>query len=94
MKNLIKYPHITEKSSTAQGQYNHYTFVVERDANKLQIKKAVEALKKGIKVESVNTQLIRGKVKRMGASYGKRSNWKKAVVTLKEGQTLELVESV
>lgn len=94
MRAVIKYPHITEKSSMLQGTNNQYTFVVDLNANKIQIRKAVEGLKKGIKVEEVNTQVIRGKVKRTGTIIGKRSNWKKAVVRLKAGQTLDMVESV
>lgn len=93
MKKLSLYPHLTEKASNAQGSNNQYTFVVDRDANKLEIKKAVEALKKDITVENVSTMVVRGKIKRMGLSRGKRPNWKKAIVTLKQGQSLDLVES-
>ena len=90
---IIKYPLITEKTARKQAEGNQYSFVVDTDANKLSIRQAVESLKKGIEVESVKTILVRGKVKRMGRSVGKRSNWKKAVVRLKAGQTLELVEN-
>lgn len=94
MSSVILYPLITEKSAALQANSNQYTFVVRRDANKLEIQKAVESLKKGIEVESVRTLIIRGKVKRMGVKYGKRSNWKKAIVRLKSGQTLDLIEAV
>jgi large subunit ribosomal protein L23 len=94
MKKLIKYPHVTEKASDLQSNKNQYVFVVEKNANKLEIKKEVESLKKNIEVESVHTVVVRGKVKRLGRSVGKRSNWKKAIVRLKEGQTLELFEAV
>jgi len=93
MSNVILYPLLTEKSSNMQAENNQYVFVVSKTANKLQIKKAVESLKRNIEVESVQTQIVRGKIKRMGASSGKRSNWKKAVVKLKTGQTLDLLES-
>lgn len=94
MREVIKYPIVTEKSSQLQGERNQYVFCVDRKANKFEIKRAVEALKKDLKVESVSTQIVRGKVKRVGGSFGKRSNWKKAIVKLKEGQSLDLLEQV
>jgi large subunit ribosomal protein L23 len=94
MTSVILFPLITEKSSALQASSNQYCFVVHKDANKLEIAQAVKSLKKGIEVESVRTQIIRGKIKRMGASYGKRSNWKKAIVRLKDGQSLDLIEAV
>lgn len=94
MTSVILFPLVTEKSSVLQATSNQYCFVVKKDANKLEIAQAVKALKKGIEIESVNTQIIRGKVKRMGMNYGKRSNWKKAIVRLKDGQSLDLIEAV
>lgn len=94
MKSIIKYPLITEKGSDLQAANNQYVFAVDLDANKTEIKKAVESLKKNIEVEDVCTQIVRGKVKRVGRTMGKRSNWKKAVVRLKTGQTLDLFEQV
>lgn len=67
-------------------------FVVHPEANRVQIKQAVEALLK-VKVEKVNLMNVRGKVKRLGRFSGKRSDWKKAFVTLKEGEKLEMYES-
>ena len=93
MRNVLLHPVITEKSSALQGEHNKYVFAVDSDANKLEIKRAVETLKADIQVKSVRTQLVRGKIKRIGANYGKRSNWKKAIVQLKEGQSLDVVES-
>jgi large subunit ribosomal protein L23 len=93
MKRAIKHALVTEKSATIQANNNQYVFVVESGANKLEIKKEVEALKNGIEVISIRTINVRGKVKRMGRSIGKRSNWKKALVRLKAGQTLELFDS-
>lgn len=92
MKSVIQYPVVTEKASTSMSM-NQYVFAVDLAANKFEIKKAVEALKKDIKVISVKTMVIRGKIKRMGMRSGKRSNWKKAIVRLKAGQTLEVLES-
>lgn len=93
MKKTIKHALVTEKSSNLQAVNNQYVFVVDGKANKLEIKKEVEGLKSGIEVVSVRTANVRGKVKRMGRSSGKRSNWKKALVRLKAGQTLELFET-
>jgi large subunit ribosomal protein L23 len=93
VRQILKYPLITEKSSALQGSSNQYVFVVDSSANKIEIKNAVEALKKGVEVTSVQTLINRGKVKRIGRSVGKRSNVKKAIVRLKAGQTLELFEA-
>jgi large subunit ribosomal protein L23 len=95
MKNsVIRYPILSEKTAGLQESSNQYVFCVDLNANKLQIKKSVELLKKDIQVEAVRTQVIRGKVKRVGASHGKRPNWKKAIVRLKQGQTLDLLEAL
>jgi large subunit ribosomal protein L23 len=93
MINVLKYPLLTEKSAAHQANSNQYSFAVDLKANKIQIREAVQALKKGIEVESVRTLVMRGKVKRLGRNIGKRPNWKKAVVRLKQGQSLELFES-
>lgn len=92
MTKVIVNPIITEKSSRLQS-FNQYVFAVEPKANKLEIKRAVEGLKKGTEVISVRTQVMRGKIKRVGAKYGKRSNWKKAIVRLKDGQSLDIFET-
>lgn len=85
---IIKRPvALTEKASRLKMDNNQVVFEVDRGANKIQIKSAVEAMF-GVKVLSVNTLLQRGKVKRMGRSYGKRHNWKKAIVTLREGDDI------
>lgn len=91
---IIKHPLITEKSSALQSDGNQYVFIVESSANKNQIRSAVQALKKGIEVEGIKTINVRGKVKRLGRSIGKRSNFKKAIVRLKAGQTLDVFEAV
>lgn len=82
---IIKRPvALTEKSSRLKMDNNQVVFEVDSAANKIQIKSAVEEMF-GVKVENVNTLIQRGKVKRMGRAYGKRKNWKKAIVTLREG---------
>lgn len=88
---LIK-PVVTEKS-TALMQENKYTFVVPLKANKVEIRQAVEKLFK-VKVETVNTVRVEGKVKRMGKYIGKRSDYKKAIVKLAPGERIEFFEGV
>lgn len=89
---VIRKPVITEKS-TIQGQYGQMSFRVSTDATKPQIKDAVEKLFE-VDVVSVNTINQRGKIKRFRGKTGKRSDYKKAVVTLKEGQAAELMGGV
>ena len=78
---------LTEKSTTLRTQ-NQVVFEVLRNANKVQIKDAVQKLF-NVKVESVNTMVYRGKDRRMGRGYAKMQNWKKAVVTLREGENID-----
>jgi large subunit ribosomal protein L23 len=78
---------LTEKASRLKAEHGQVVFEVERGANKIEIKSAVEELF-GVKVTGVNTLVQRGKVKRMGRSYDKRQNWKKAIVTLREGDDI------
>ena len=86
-------PYLTEKMTTLREKANQVAFIVRADANRIEVKRAVEmALKVG--VERVNIMNIQGKTKRMGRFAGKRADWKKAIVTLKEGEKLELYESV
>ena len=84
---LIK-PIVTEKS-TALMEERKYTFCVPLSATKIQIRQAVEQIFK-VKVQAVNTMRYEGKMKRLGRTQGRRSDWKKAVVTLKPGETIEL----
>jgi large subunit ribosomal protein L23 len=84
-------PLITEKSSAAYQARAEYTFEVHVDASKPQIRSAIEQLF-GVKVTGVWTSNQRGKEKRMGKTVGRRPNWKKAIVTLKEGDTIEIFE--
>ena len=87
MDRIIKGYRITEKGGRLSSQ-NKYFFRVARKANKIEIRKAVEALY-GITVISVNTAIVRGKKKRVRYVMGKTPNWKKATVTVKEGDTIE-----
>lgn len=88
---VIKKPHVTEKTSLGSDTSNTVALVVDKDANKIEIKQAVENLFK-VKVADVRTVTVAGKVKRAGKTYGKRSNWKKAYVTLQEGQSIDFFE--
>ncbi len=90
---VIKKPLITEKGSNLKETQNKIVLQVSTEANKIEIKNAVEAVFK-VKVEEVRTMVFKGKKKRLGARQGVRSDWKKAVVTLKEGQTVEYLEGV
>ena len=90
MKNLyevIRRPLITEKTTTARETQNAVCFEVHRDATKPEIKKAVETLF-GVKVQDVRVANVHGKVKRQGRYVGKRPDWKKAYVVLKQGEKM------
>lgn len=91
MLNVLKTPHLTEKSVIQKDESNQITFKVDRRANKIEIKQAIEKLFK-VTVLRVNTIRNKGKIKRMGRHSGKRPDWKKAVVTLKEGDRIEYFE--
>ncbi|MBN1576405.1 MAG: 50S ribosomal protein L23 [Chitinispirillaceae bacterium] len=85
--NLIRYPSITEKNTKLREVRNRYVFEVAKDASKPQIKEAVEKIF-SVTVESVNTMVVKGKLKKMGRNIGYRSDWKKAIVKVKEGQSI------
>ena len=87
---VIKSVRITEKGTTQAAKFNQYTVVADRRANKIQIRQAVQELFK-VKVVRVNTMNVRGKDRRQRTSQaGKAPNWKKAIVTLKEGDKILL----
>ena len=88
---VIKKPLITEKTTTEKDARNIVVFVVDRDANKIEIKASVEKLFK-VEVTAVKTATVAGKLKRVGKQAGKRANWKKAYVTLKEGNNVDFFE--
>lgn len=85
---IIRKPLITEKANLLKEEAQVVAFEVARSANKIEIKQAVEKAF-DVKVKAVNTVLLRGKVKRVGYNLGQRNNWKKAYVTLEEGQNID-----
>jgi large subunit ribosomal protein L23 len=85
---LLKRPRITEKGSRASEIQPTAVFEVPLDANKTEIAKAVRALF-NVEVVDVRTMVVRGKLKRRGRNVGKRPNWKKAIITLAEGQDID-----
>jgi large subunit ribosomal protein L23 len=88
---VIRGPLITEKQDKAREKHHQYSFLVDRAADKQAIARAVQELFK-VHVEGVRTSVVRGKVKRVGRSLGKRPNYKKAIVTLRQGDKIELFE--
>ena len=84
---IIKKPLTTEKSTNLQ-QFNQYSFVVSKDSNSVEIKNAIEAIFK-VKVNKVNTSILRGKGKTFKGQYGFRKDTKRAIVTLNEGNTID-----
>jgi large subunit ribosomal protein L23 len=90
---VIKEPHIAEKANIQKESYNQLTFKVDRGANKIEIRRAVETLF-NTKVIDVKTMRMRGKRRRMGRNLGKKSDWKKAIVKLAPGQNIEFFEGV
>ena len=89
---LIK-PLVTEKSHEQLDRHGAYTFVVANDANKIEIAGAIEK-QFNVKVKDVRTMRYAGKEKRMGRFTGRKASWKKAVVTLAEGDSIEIFEGV
>lgn len=84
---LVRYPSITEKNTILRTSENKYVFEVVKTASKPEIKKAVEALF-SVNVMAVNTMVVKGKKKRMGRNAGYRSDWKKAIVKIQDGQSI------
>ena len=93
LQSVLVRPLLTEKITAMRETGNKVGFVVRGDANRIEIKKAIEASLK-VRVDRVNVLNVNGKTKRLGRFSGKRPNWKKAIVTLKEGEKLEMYESV
>lgn len=92
MYDILRYPVVTEKS-TKLSEQSKLVFRVSNDTNKVQVKQAVETIF-GVKVVKVNTVLTKGKTKRFRGIEGKRDDVKKAVVTLAEGQSIDLMAGV
>ncbi len=88
---LIQQPHLTEKVMGQKEMENKVVFKVAPKVNKIELKKAIEEIFK-VTVEKVHTLNVKGKVKRHGKTVGRRSDWKKAIITLKEGDSIEYFE--
>ncbi|TMQ68233.1 MAG: 50S ribosomal protein L23 [Candidatus Eisenbacteria bacterium] len=92
-RSVVKKALITEKGTVLREARNQYHFEVARNANKIEIKRAVETIF-NVKVKDVRTLQVQGKVKRQGRFAGRRSGWKKAIVTLGPDQKIELFEQI
>ena len=79
---------LTEKGNRLRESENQYLFEVARESNKVEIREAVETLF-NVSVTEVRTMIVRGRLSRMGRGHAKRQNWKKAIVTLKEGDSID-----
>ena len=91
--NVIKRPLVTEKTNLQKEAANQLSFEVDRRANRVEIGRAVEAIF-SVRVDSVNTMQVKGKVKRRGRTIGKRKDWKKAIVKLMPGERIDFFEGV
>lgn len=87
---VLKAPHVSEKATLVADRSNQFVFKVAKDATKPEIKAAVERLW-DVKVKSVSTLIVKGKTKRFGRSEGKRSDWKKAYVSLQDGFDIDFL---
>jgi large subunit ribosomal protein L23 len=92
-RSIIRKVLITEKGTILREVHQQYLFEVACAANKIEIKRAVEAVF-NVKVDTVQTMQMRGKTKRQGRWVGRRNDWKKAIVTLKPDQKIELFEQI
>ena len=93
MYKIVKKPLVTEKGTVMLSEGNRVTFRVHLDANKIEIREAVQKIF-SVTVLQVNTQVVRGKRKRFGRAMGQTKSWKKAMVQLKEGDKIEIFEGV
>ena len=93
LHDVIRRPVITEKTGIQKEDFNQVTFEVDRGANRLEIKRAVETVF-NVRVDSVKTMHVKGKAKRRGRIVGKRRNWKKAIVKLMPGERIDFFEGV
>ena len=87
LTDIIRRPLITEKTSIQREDGRTIVFEVARDANKVEVRQAIEKLL-GAKVDTIRTSIVHGKIKRQGRFAGQRPDWKKAYVTLREGQKM------
>jgi len=88
---VIREPKLTEKTLSLKEEVNQFAFAVDPRANKIQIKESIEKSFK-VSVMKIRTMNVRGVKKRLGRHEGRKSSWKKALVTLKEGETIEFFE--
>jgi large subunit ribosomal protein L23 len=91
MKMILKKPLLTEKTSRLQEKNNQYTFIVDVNANKIEIKKEIESRFR-VSVKEVNTVNYEGRKARVGRYFGKKSDFKKAVITLEKGEKLDIYD--
>jgi large subunit ribosomal protein L23 len=92
-REVIIRPVVTERSTLLADDHDAFTFIVANDANKMEIRRAVELLF-DVKVQSVNTMRYLGKWRRMGQNYGRRPGFKKAIVKLVEGERIDVYEGI
>jgi large subunit ribosomal protein L23 len=90
---VLKRPVVTEKTTAAREATGDYVFEVDTSANKIEIRQAVEKLF-NVRVKDVRTSVVRGKFRRTRKGLGRKPNWKKAIVTLHDGETIELFEGI
>lgn len=88
---IIRRPLVTEKMTRLQDKLNQYAFEVDPDANKIEIKKAIEERFK-VHIKKIRTVTVPGKLKRLGRFTGRRPDWKKALITLASGEKIQLLE--
>ena len=93
VNNILSQAILSEKSTIIKEKENKFVFKVNPLANKLEIKRAIESAF-GVKVVDVKTINVKGKTKRLGRFEGQRSSWKKAIIRLKEGNTIEIFENI
>lgn len=91
---VIRRPVLTEKNTRLMDEQNQYTFEVARDANKIQIKEAVELAFPNVQVRNVRTAIVASKPRRRGRTVGSSKPWKKAVVTLRPGDRINIFEGI
>ena len=91
-RQIVLRPLVTEKATTLKDDHNQVSFQVAIDANKIEVRRAVETIFR-VKVTGVRTQVVFGKMKRMGRHVGRKASWKKAIVTLGPGSKIDLFES-
>ena len=92
-RKIIRKPLITEKTSIQKEMHNQITFEVDRLANRIEIKRAIESIF-NVRVAEVKTMQVKGKTKQRGRIIGKRRDWKKAIVRLMPGQRIDFFEGV